>query len=107
MTKTAMFMAKMRGGFSGDAKLYKLSEPVSYELYDADGGHTTVETSHVIVSAVIAPFTGPETYIFPADESGAVLNWAELDGSYRGGLSHETALRYAGFEVVDLVEREG
>jgi len=107
MTKTATLVVKTRDGFSGDARLYKLSEPVSYEVYDADCGRTTVETSHVIVSAVIAPFTGPETYIFPADESGAVLNWAELEGSYRGGLSHETALRYAGFEVIDLAEREG
>lgn len=44
-------------------------------------------------------FSGPETYIFPANEDGKVVHWAELEGSFRGGLDHERALRNAGFEV--------
>jgi hypothetical protein len=41
--------------------------------------------------------SGPETYIFPSDETGKVIDWGELDGSYRGGLSHEKAIEDAGF----------
>ena len=41
-----------------------------------------------------------ETYIFPADEDGNVLDWGELEGSYRGGMDHEEALHNAGYEIV-------
>lgn len=44
-------------------------------------------------------FSGPETYIFPADKTGEIVNWSELDGSFKGGLDHEQALVNAGFEV--------
>lgn len=40
-----------------------------------------------------------ETYIFPADKDGNVLEWIELNGSFKGELNHERALREAGYEV--------
>lgn len=89
--KTATFLKKPLG-FKGDARLYQLSEPV--EGYDGDA-HT-----YVIVSAVIA-YSGPETYIFPADEEGRVVDWGELPGSFQGGLDHELALQGAGYGVAD------
>lgn len=86
-------------GYTGDAALYKLNPPL--ELRDwAD--NKTAETEYVIVSATFAMFSGPETYIFPAadETSEKPSDWGELDGSYRGGLDHEEALRGAGYEVV-------
>lgn len=85
--KTAKLVKNLKG-YTGKAKLYRVSPPLD--------GHRLV-----VVSATIAPFTGPETYIFPANKDGEVTNWGELTGSYRGGLSHEKALREAGYEVVD------
>lgn len=85
MPKTATLVRKL-SGFNGDARLYRLSEP--------HDGHDLV-----IVSAVVVMFSGPETYIFPADESGEVTDWGEMDGSFRGELDHEQALSNAGYEV--------
>jgi len=45
-------------------------------------------------------FSGPETYIFPANGNGKVLSFLELEGSYRGGLNHFKALEGAGYVVV-------
>lgn len=93
-TKTAKFLRKVED-FNGDAALYKLSKPVI--LNDEE------KTSYVIVSSVYAPFTGPETYIFPADKDGEVLSWGELEGSFRGMSyrdDHEEALNNAGYKVV-------
>jgi hypothetical protein len=100
-TKTAKFVKNMpKGEFRGEARLYRLSHPVSYYFYDDNCKEIHKETSYVIVSAVIAMFSGPETYIFPATETGEILNWGELDGSYRGELNHDTALLNAGYELV-------
>lgn len=84
---TATYLRTLTG-FSGDARLFKLSESIQY-----DKG----ETDHVIVSAVVVPFSGPETYIFPANENGEIAHWGELDGSFRGGLDHAQALENAGW----------
>lgn len=34
-----------------------------------------------------ALYSGPETYLFPADADGRVIDWNEIEGSYRGALS--------------------
>ena len=57
-------------------------------------------TPVVIVSAAVAPLTGVSTYIFTANETGDVTDWGELDGSFRGALDHNAALRGAGYEVL-------
>ena len=64
-------------------KLWKVDPPVKY-----DGG----ETSFVVTSAASVMFSGPETYIFPADEDGKILDFLELPGSFRGGLDHQEAI---------------
>jgi hypothetical protein len=78
------------GLLAGDANLYRVDPPMAYE----DG-----TTEYVIVSAVVALYSGPETYIFPANESGEVIDWLELPGSFKGGMDHDEALRGAGYEV--------
>ena len=72
--------------FTGHAALYRMEPPL-------DG------REFVIASATNAMFTGPETYLFPADADGRVIDWSEIEGSYRGGLSHAIALGRAGYSI--------
>lgn len=84
--------------FSGDARLYELSEPVEYSSYDFETGeYDRLDTPHVIVSGVGTMFSGEETYIFPANESGTVLDWGELPGSFQGYIDHAEALAGMGY----------
>lgn len=57
------------------------------------------KTEHVVVSGCHAMFSGPETYIFPADSTGSITDWGELDGSFQGAIDHERALSDAGYTV--------
>lgn len=88
MKGTAKLIKKLNG-WLGDARLYKLSEHIE---------ENDIKTKYVIVSATHA-CSGPETYIFPADLEGEILDWGELSGSFRGGLDHESALEGAGFTI--------
>ena len=85
MSGTAVCVERMIVGFRGDARLYRLTPPLDGDEY-------------VIVSAADT-LDGPETYIFAADALASVIDWRELDGSYKGGLDHAQALRNAGYEV--------
>lgn len=88
-------------GRAGQAiKVFRLDPPLKYEKYGADDLEER-QTRYVVVSAVtMVPFSGPETYIFPADKEGEVTSWGELPGSYRGGTDITKALRNAGYEIV-------
>ena len=99
MENKATFI-KALADFAGHAALYKCEPPMEYEDYDSDtNDYVTKTTEFVIVSAANVILSGPETYIFPADESGEVTDWGELSGSYRGGLEHKKALRGAGYSI--------
>lgn len=78
----------------GEMRLYKVKPLVEFR------GETT---DHLMVSAIPLAFdTGrPETYIFPANSAGEIISWGELEGSFRGGMDHEKALRDAGYEIKD------
>jgi hypothetical protein len=78
-----------------NAHLYHVTPPMEYGW----GNVNQATTEYVIVSAVNIPFGGPETYIFAANAAGEVIEWAELPGSYRGGLNHTEALRRAGYTI--------
>ncbi len=98
----ATFIKRIGENMRGDARLYELETPVYYSFYDLTTGESgEAYTKHVLVSAADVPFSGPETYIFPADETGKVLDWGELDGSFRGSLDHARALANAGYEEVE------
>ena len=96
--ETATLVKKMDGG-TGDMRLFKLSRPIEYDKPWDDNDPPAKKTEFVIVSATVAMFCGPETYVFPSNKNGEIVDWGELDGSYRGGLSHSEALRGAGFEI--------
>lgn len=87
--KTAKYLRNVTG-WTGDARVYELSEPLEGAKF-------------VIVSATVALYTGAETYIFPATvgslEEDDPSDWGELEGSYRGGLSHADALEGAGYVI--------
>ena len=72
----------------GDARLFRLEPPLN---------RNGTQVEYVVVSAVVVRGSGPETYIFAADADGAVLNWDEMSGSFRGDLDHERALSGLGF----------
>lgn len=97
--KTATFLRSL-SDWRGDARLYKLSVPMKYEEIGDDEEH---ECAHVIVSAVNPPIPSapPETFIFPADESGKQINFLEMHGSFRGGMDHVLALANAGYYVLE------
>ena len=92
----AKFMHNL-DNFNGNAKLWILSEEIPHgNMWDDDEppiGHT----KYVVTSAANVVFSGSETYIFPCTEQGKVLDWGELDGSYKGGLDHEQAIENAGW----------
>lgn len=82
---------------SGFASLYRLSEPLSGYDWDDEGAPSY---EYVVVSAANVMFSGPETYIFGSKADGQVVSWSELEGSFRGGLSHAEALSNAGYTIV-------
>lgn len=88
MSNKAIFIKEQVSPVGAMQEVYRLSPP-------ADSIH-----EHVVVSAVAVPFTGAETYIFPGESDGTITDFMELEGSYRGGLDHEHALRGLGYEVV-------
>jgi hypothetical protein len=67
--------------FAGTAKLWEVV------------GNEGETDHHVVSSAIIVPMSGPECYLFRATAEGTVIAWSELEGSYRGGLCHDTAIK--------------
>jgi hypothetical protein len=84
--------------YSGDARLYELDEPIHWQMWK-DGEEVVRQALYVVVSATVVMFSGPETYIFPANKDGEVLNWIDLEGSFQGALDHAKALRRAGYKI--------
>ncbi len=84
--KMKLKFIKILDGGSGEMRLYKTDGTPNY----------------VIISATVVPYGGgPETYIFPADEEGKVIDWSEMEGSFEGGLDHDAAIINAGWELVE------
>lgn len=54
---------------------------------------------YVITSTSNVQFSGPETYMFPANEKGTIIDWCELPASYRGGLNHEKCFEDIGYKT--------
>lgn len=92
--KKATFIKKI-SGMNGDARLYKC-EPafISYDWFD----EKEKSYDYVVVSGVDNEVIC-ETYIFPANEMGDVVDWGELEGSFQGGVDHARALAGAGYEI--------
>lgn len=103
VVKTATYVRDKKR-FQGRASLYHVNPPIGYDMdYDTDEYQS--KTDFVIVSTVVAPFSGLETFIFPADKNGEITSWGELDGSQRGTSSHREVLEAAGY-TLDLGIRD-
>ena len=91
--KKAIFIKNLEGkNESVMQSLYACFPPME----DYEG----VSFRYVVISASTVMFSGPETYIFPSDKTGDIVDWGELDGSYRGDLDHLRALTEAGYLLV-------
>jgi len=83
--------------FTGTAKLDRLDPPIEYDQ-PWDDDDPPAKTSEFVVASATS-LAGVEAYIFPADESGAVLSYGELEGSAMGILDCDQAIRNAGYEI--------
>ena len=97
--KTAQFVRQL-DGLMGDAALYLLNPPLKGWEWEDDEDSKAESYEYVVVSAAVAPFSGPETYLFPSNAEGEVTDWGELPGSHKGRLSHAAALKRAGYRIV-------
>jgi hypothetical protein len=88
----------------GDARLYKLSPPMRADMYGEDSDEVTADYDYVVVSAVDASYSGPETYIFGSNKDGECPSMLELPGSFKGGKDHALALARAGYALESYVE---
>lgn len=93
--KTATLLKTQTSEADAEQRVYRLDPP--HVETDWDGVERTHDT--VVVSGVYALFSGPETYIFPGTVDGEVTDWIELEGSFRGSIDHEAALKGMGYEV--------
>jgi len=98
--KTATFMGHIGLPVETDLTHYVAQQHYKCEK---DG-----EVWYVVVSAANVPWSGPETYIFPANEKGIISRHDEQKGSFNGALDHKRALVNAGFEVIGCpIDRQG
>ncbi len=85
--KVAVMVADVsHKGFAGKAIVFRCSPAVD--------GHELI-----VCSAVVAMFSGAETYAFACDEDGNVRDFSELSISRRGILDPAKILELAGYEV--------
>ena len=96
---TAKPIADVSPKFAGHAVVYRLSAFVPYG-YDRREKPFPPRTRYIVASAANVPYDGPETYLFPCDAEGNVLDWGELPGSTRGTLDHNRAIQEAGYKLV-------
>ena len=94
----ATFIRK-RDGWRGDARHYRLSQPMHWTTFDWDLEEIVHATTNIVVSQVFVPGQGFETYIFAADEFGSVTSWIELPGSRKGNVSHKEVLEALGWVI--------
>ena len=91
--KTALFIKKLKGGWSGDARLYKMTPECQAPV------HENEKTNYVIVSANNT-FEGDETRIFRSDINGDA-SFADYYVILKE-LNHEKILNLLGYDVIYL-----
>ena len=84
-------------------KLWRMEPPLKDNSWDDEEPESH---EFVVTSAVVASFSGPETYIFPASKDGKILDFGELPGSYRGDLDHDRAIEGAGYVIREVTDEQ-
>jgi len=97
----ATFIKQLPLSSPGNVKkaLYKLNPPIE------DWDSYNISYEYVVVSSVVARGTGPETFIFPSSPKGKVIGYLELPGSLQGTLELEDALKNAGYQIENGIQR--
>ena len=96
--KTAKLIQDNLKGFNGHAALYQVNPPMAASTWD---GPDAPSKMHDFVVASSAHALGrPETYIFPANDKGKVLDWVQMEGSEQGIYSHDDAFANVGYNIV-------
>lgn len=72
--------------FTGTAKHIRLEAEVDVLDYNGDVKETTRD---FVISSTFVPFSGAETFVFPADSDGKVTSWGELETSRKGSANWE------------------
>jgi len=96
MAERRAYRIKRLSRLTGEAWLYRVDPPVEYG-WEEDSQNT----EYVVSSATISLFVESETYLLPADESGEIIEWGKLDGSFRGSWDCDQAVRNAGYTIVE------
>lgn len=96
MTEKIAVPVPFTNNYGYTKELYRLSPPLSGEDWEGE----EYEHRYVIASGANVPYSGPETYLFPANEKGEITDWRELEGSFRGGIDCDRAIENAGYVVV-------
>lgn len=91
-------------------KLYRTSEPFACTKIIREPGQgwlqgrlEPTETSFIVsswcnIETEIAQGC-PETYLFAANEDGEVIDWCEMEGSFKGAYNHEEAMNNSNFPL--------
>lgn len=93
--KYAVFLGEKPSDY-GTHRWYRVSPPVVYR----DGVTDFIVTSASYIDDDYLSVN--ETYVFPADDTGEVIDWGEIEGSFRGDTDHGEALRRAGYTLLVL-----
>ena len=56
---------------------------------------------YVVTSVSNLARLGEETYMFAADEQGNIIDWSELEGSYRGEQDHHNCFKNIGYSTYE------
>jgi hypothetical protein len=88
---TATFIKSINRIHGASQELFKMEPPIEH--------YNGLFFDHVMVSGIYV-LGEPETFIFGASEDGEVLDWIEMDGSFKGAINIARALNDAGYEVV-------
>lgn len=74
--KTATFIKNLEG-FTGSAKLYKLSEPLSYNEINTYGGLTELQVNYVVAHRITSKGE-TVSFVMPSSATGYLVSWADL-----------------------------
>ena len=96
--KTAKVVRDCSKDFNGTARLYELSEPINYSVYERDR-FTEKQTRFIIISSIDNIF-GTETKAFPATQDGRIVSWSGSD-AIPDCDAFDELLNELGYEVED------
>ena len=110
---TATFLGKVNPESRGDQRLYRVHPPLEghdYIVVSALGDNAPpldpAGNSIFFLAGLVGRLLGKEldygkrgmeTFIFPSLDTGKVVDWGELPGSFQGRADHAEALRRAGY----------